>query len=59
MTSFRHNKGEFTEPIQMQLSKKPNTFCCFFIEFLESTCHFEHFSKNEPHSLSISDISDS
>ena len=39
----------------MQLSKKPNTFCCFFVAFLESTCNFEHFEKNEPHSLSISE----
>ena len=37
----------------MQLSKKPNTFCCFFIAFLESTCNFEHF---ELYSLNISEI---
>ena len=46
-------------PIQMQLSKKPNRFCCFFIAVLESTCNFEHFEKNEPYSLNISEIIDS
>ena len=45
--------------IQMQLSKKPKAFCCFFIPFLESTLNFEHFEKIEPHSLSISEIIDS
>ena len=40
----------------MQLSKKPNTFCCFFIAFLECTCNFEHF---ELYSLNISEIIDS
>ena len=59
MTGFRHNRESLPLPIQMQLSKKPNTFCCFFIAFLESTCNFEHFLKNEPHSLSISEIGDS
>ena len=48
----------------MQLSKKPNTFCRFFIAFLESTLNFEHFEKkkkkkNEPRSLSISEFIDS
>ena len=47
----------------MQLSKKPNTFCRFFIAFLESTLNFEHFEKkkkkNEPRSLSISEVIDS
>ena len=51
--------------MQMQLSKKPNTFCRFFIAFLESTLNFEHFvkkkkkKKNEPRSLSISEVIDS
>ena len=46
----------------MQLSKKPNTFCRFFIAFLESTLNFEHFEKkkkNKPRSLSISEVIDS
>ena len=30
----------------MQLSKKPNTFCCNFIAFLESKQDVEHFGKN-------------
>ena len=50
---FHHNKERLPLPIQMQLSKKPNTFCCFFIAFLESTCNFEHF---ELYSLNISEI---
>ena len=56
----RHNRDNLPLPIQMQLSQKPNTFCCFFIAFLESKLNFEHFEeKNEPHSLSISEIIDS
>ena len=43
----------------MQLSKKPNTLCCFFIAFWISTLNFKHFGKNEPHSLSIPKIIDS
>ena len=27
--------------------------------FLESALNFEHFEKNEPHSLSISEVTDS
>ena len=53
---FRHNRESLLLPIQMQLSKKPNTFCCFFIAFLESTCNFERF---EPYSLNISETIDS
>ena len=29
----------------MQLPKKPKTFCCIVIEFLESTLNLEHFEK--------------
>ena len=44
----------------MQVSKKPKTFCCNFIDFLESKLKFKHFEqKSEPHSLSISEIIDS
>ena len=43
----------------MLLSKKPNTFCCFFIAYLESTCNFAHPEKNEPYSLNIFEIIDS
>ena len=53
---FRHARENLPLPVQVQLSKKPNTFCRFFIAFLESTCNFERFEKNELHSLSISEI---
>ena len=44
-------------PVQMQLSKKPETFSQFFIVFLQSTLNFEHFEKkNEPHSSSIFEV---
>ena len=46
--------------MQMQLPEKPKTFCQFFIAFLKCTLNFEHFEKkNEPHSLSISEVIDS
>ena len=32
-------------PVQMQLSKKPETFSQFFIVFLQSALNFEHFEK--------------
>ena len=41
----RHNTENLPLPIQMQLSKKPKTFCCIFIAFLESALNFEHFEK--------------
>ena len=40
-----HNRKNLPLPIQMQLSKKPKTFCRFFITILESTFKFEHFEK--------------
>ena len=47
----------------MQLSKKPKSFCCIFIAYLEPTLDFEYFEKEKkkkkgPHSLSISEIVD-
>ena len=42
----RHNRENLPLPIQVQLSKKPNIFFCFFIGFLESALNFEHFKKN-------------
>ena len=42
---FDHNKENLLLPIQIQLSKKPKTFCCIFKPFLESTLNFEHFEK--------------
>ena len=57
---FRHNRENLPLPIQMQLSKKPKMFCCYFIAFLRSIFNFQRFeNKNEPHSLSISEIIDS
>ena len=47
-------------PMQMQLPEKPKTFCQFFIAFLKCILNFENFEKkNEPHSLSISEVIDS
>ena len=31
----------------MQLSEKPNTFCCSFISYLEYTLKSEHFEKKQ------------
>ena len=43
----------------MQLSEKSKTLCRIFIAFLEFALNFKHFQKNEPHSLSISEVIDS
>ena len=43
---FHSNWDSLPQPIQMQSSKKPKTFCSNFIAFLEST-KFGHFEKNE------------
>ena len=32
----RHNRDNFKPPIQMAISKKPNTICQVFIAFLKS-----------------------
>ena len=34
-----------TQPIQILISQKQETFCQFFSEFLISTLNFEHFEK--------------
>ena len=39
----RRNRENLLLPVQRQLSQKPNTFCQFFIAFLESTLNFEHY----------------
>ena len=54
----RSNRENLPLPIQMQLSKKLNAFCQFFIAFLKSKLNFEHFERKES-SLSISKIIDS
>ena len=46
-------------PIQIYLSEKQKNFSEFFIPFLESPSHFEHFQKEEDrHSYCFSEISD-
>ena len=40
-----HNMDNLTLPVQMILSQKPNTFCCFFIAFMESTLNGKYFEK--------------
>ena len=52
----RNDTDDLPLPVQMQLSGKLKTFYAFFIAFLESTLNFEHFEKNKPHSLSISEV---
>ena len=55
-----HNKENFPQPIQMQLSEKPKMFCQFLTAFLKFMQNFEHYiKKDEPHSLIISEIFDS
>ena len=43
---FYQDRENLPSPIQMQFSKKPNTFCCFFVPFLESKLNFDYFEKN-------------
>ena len=56
----RHNKENFQERIQTELSLKPNTCYQFSIAFLKSTSTAEYFEKRHgSHSLSITEIIDS
>ena len=51
------HRENLTQPIQILLSQKQNTFSQFFSEFLKSTLNFEHFqTKDHPHSRIISQI---
>ena len=51
---YRHN---LTQPIQILLSQKQNTFSQFFSAFLKSTLNFENFQKkDDPQSRCISQI---
>ena len=44
----------------MELSQKQKTLSHFFSLFLKSTLNFEHFQKkDDPHSLCVSEITDS
>ena len=54
------NMQTFTQQVQTPLSLKQKTFSGFFIAFVKSTSHGEHFQKKgESSSLSISEIIDS
>ena len=54
------NMQTFTQQVQTPLSLKQKSFSGFFIAFLKSTRHGEHFQKKgESSSLSISEIIDS
>ena len=49
------NRGNLTQPIQMQLSEKQKTFSQFFFAFLKSILNFKHLPKKDvPRSLCIS-----
>ena len=50
-------RGNLTQPIQILLSQKQNTFSQFFSAFLKSKLNFEHFQKkDDPHSRCTSQI---
>ena len=51
------SRGKLTQPIQILLSEKQNTFSQFLLSFLKSPLNFAHFqTKDDPHSRSISRI---
>ena len=57
---FLLNRDNLRHPIQMQLSDKQKKNHQFFSDILKSKWNFEHFEKkNETHSWSISEITDS
>ena len=50
-------KDNLTQPIQILLSQKQNTFSEFFSAFLKPTSNFEHFQKkDDPHTRCSSQI---
>ena len=50
-------RDNLTQPIQILLSKKQNTFSDFFSAFLKPISNFAHFQKkDDPHSRCISQI---
>ena len=54
------NRGNLTQPFQMQLALKQKTFSQFFSAFLKSSLNFEHFQKkDDPRGWYISEITDS
>ena len=51
------NRGNLTQPIQIPLAQKEQTFSRIFSSFLKSTLNFEHFQKkDDPHSQCVSEI---
>ena len=53
----RLNRKNLLQLLQMQLPQKIKTFCQFFIALLESTI-LSIFNKNQPYSLTVSEIID-
>ena len=54
------SRDNLMQPIQMHLSQKQKSFCQLFCAFFKSKLNFELFQKkNDPHSLCISEITDS
>ena len=50
-------RDNLTQPIQILLSQKQNTFSDFFAAFLKPISNFEHFQKkDDPHSRFVSQI---
>ena len=51
------NNGNLTQPIQILLSKKKNTFSQFLFAYLKSTLNFARFlTKDDPHRRCICQI---
>ena len=44
---YLFNRDNLTQPIQMQLSEKKETFSEFFFAFLESILNFIHLTKKD------------
>ena len=54
------NRDKLTQPLQIQLSQKQESFSEFFRSFFKSTLKFQHFRKKDDiHSRYISQITDS
>ena len=53
------NRKHLPQPIQLQLSKKQNSFSHFFASYLKFTSNLAHFEKkDDPHRLCILKITD-
>ena len=56
----RSNRENLLLPIQINLSKKPSTFCDIFLAFLVFTCNFKYCeTKNKRQRSSVSQLIDS